>query len=116
VALLNHPLDGNTFSLSQRKLAYAVDYHATSQYVHCSERGLVNYFHDPARIFAIAAHGGALDNALPKALFITCIYLHSILCYALFGMKVDRPQELNEHLASVIEKLKPIASQIGKAY
>jgi len=76
VVQLSHPLDGSTYSVNQRKVGYAVDYHATSQYVHCSERSLINYFHNPARIYAVATRSDTLENTVPKALFIVCIYVN----------------------------------------
>lgn len=109
VVQINHPLDGPTFSLDHRKIAWAVDYHGTSQYVHCSDRGIMNYFHDPARIYMGPQHGNVRDNTLPKALFIACVYLHEILCYSLFGLNTDRPTELNELFSMVI------ATPVGKA-
>jgi|ERR1019366_1177695 hypothetical protein len=99
----DHPLDGTTNTPQQRKMAFAVDYHAPSQYVHCSQRGLDNYFHDPAWVYSAEKRRGTIvDNTAPKALFIICEYLHSILCYAFFGLNLDRPPEIGKLFAKVI--------------
>jgi hypothetical protein len=105
----DHPLDGTTNTLQQRKMAFAVDYHAPSQYVHCSQRGLNNYFHDPAWVYAVdKRRGSVVDRTAPKTLYLLCQYLHHILCYAFFGLNVDRPQHINKLFAQVIAKLEPI--------
>jgi hypothetical protein len=46
----DHPQDADTYHRERRKAQYAVDYHATSQYVHCSERGVANYAQEPTRV------------------------------------------------------------------
>lgn len=104
-----HPLDGQTNTLQHRKVAFAVDYHAPSQYVHCSQRGLDNYFHEPAWVYTVdGRRGSVVDNTAPKALFVLCQYLHETVCYALFGINVDRPKAVNTLFAKVIAKLEPI--------
>ncbi len=103
--LRDHPLDGTTNPLRQRNMAYAVDYHAPSAYVHCSQRGLNNYFHDPAWVYAVEKRRSTLVNdTAPKALFIACQYLHSILCYAFLGLNLDRPPEIDKLFAKMIAR------------
>jgi hypothetical protein len=100
---LDHLLDGTTNTPQQRKQAYAVDYHAPSQYVHCSQRGLNNYFHDPARVYAVSeGRTMVADETAPKALFIVCMYLHLTVCYALFGLNVDRPKKVDKLFSKAI--------------
>lgn len=104
-----HPLDGPTNTEQHRKAAFAVDYHASSQYVHCSQRGLDNHFHDPAWVYIVGSQRGPkVDNTAPKTLYILCQYLHETLCYALFGIKVDRPKAINDLFSKVIARLEPI--------
>jgi hypothetical protein len=103
VMKLDHPLDGATNPLRQRNMAYASDYHGTSAYVHCSQRGLNNYFHDPAWTYRVDKRRSTrVDDTAQKALFIVCEYLHQILCYAFFGLNVDRPQVISRLFAKVI--------------
>lgn len=107
VAQIDHPQDADTYKLERRKAQYAADYHATSQYVHCSERGTANYFHDPARIYTVPAHGAVVvDNTAPKALFVVCVHLHLVVRHALFGLKTDPPKEVDRLFTKVIDELK----------
>jgi hypothetical protein len=104
-----HPLDGPTNTLKHRKAAFAVDYHAPSQYVHCSQPGLDNHFHNPAWVYAVNCRRGEMvDNTAPKTLYILCQYLHETLCYAFLGLSVDRPPQVNKLFAKVMAKLEPI--------
>jgi Family of unknown function (DUF5677) len=103
VMKLDHPLDGTTNPLRQRNMAYAADYHGTSAYVHCSQRGLNNYFHDPAWVYGVDKRRSTrVDDTAPKAMFIVCEYLHSIMCYAFFGLNLDRPLEIGKLFGKVI--------------
>jgi len=104
--LRDHPLDGTTNTLQRRNMAYAVDYHGTSAYVHCSQRGLNNYFHDPAWVYAVdKRRSTSVDDTAPKALYIICEYLHLILCYAFFGLNLDRLPEIGKLFAKVIAQV-----------
>jgi Family of unknown function (DUF5677) len=104
----DHPLDATTNTVQHRKIAFAVDYHAPSQYVHCSQRGLDNYFHDPNWAYTVQNRRSSIvDHTAPKTLCILCHYLHQILCYAFFGLNLDRPREINKLFAKVIAKLEP---------
>jgi hypothetical protein len=55
-----------------------------------------------------------VDDTATKALVLVCQYLHSILCYAFFGLNVDRPPEVNKLFAKLIARLK--ASSSGKRH
>ena len=103
---LDHPLDNTTNMPQHRKEAYAVDYHAPSHYVHCSQRGLNNYFHEPGSAYGVSkGRTMVADDTAPKALFIVCRYLHEIVCYALFGLNLDRPQQVNELFSTTLLQL-----------
>ena len=62
-----------------------------------------NYFHDPAWAYTVDKRRSTnVDDTAPKALYIICEYLHSIVCYSFFGLNVDRPPEMGSHFAEVI--------------
>lgn len=102
---LDHPLDSTTNMPHHRKAGYAVDHHAPSQYVHCSQRGLNNYFHEPGTIYAVSnGRTMVVDDTAPKALFIICRYLHETVCYALFGLNLDRPKIVDTLFSKVLSE------------
>ena len=108
----DHPLDGTTNTQKQREADYAVDYHAPSQYVHCSERGFNSYGDDPIWIHDASdrLRVRVPEDTAQKTLYILCQYLHATVCYAFFGLNVDRPQQINKLYSRVIAQLKPIRS------
>jgi len=42
------------------------------------------------------------DNTAPKALFIVCMHLYLTVCYALFGLNLDRPKKVDKLFSKAI--------------
>ena len=74
VTELEHPLDGPTDSLELRKFAYAVNYHATSGYVHCSVWGLNNNHPDVRSPYIVGESSELADKNIPNDA-VHCDYL-----------------------------------------
>jgi hypothetical protein len=100
----DHPLDSPWLS---KVPAYAVDYHLTSNYVHCSQPGLNNYFPQEGIPFMISPSTGKYGQPSQKVLFIVLTYLHSAICYALYGLNIDRSDELGKFFNETLSKMKP---------
>lgn len=99
----DHPLDGP--APKAKVPAYAVDYHQTSSYVHCSQPALDNYFPKEGAPFSISPSSGDYDQPSQKVLFIAVVYLHSSICYALYGLGVDRPAGIGTLFQEVLSKM-----------
>ena len=107
VALADHPLDGPTTS-QHKKLSYAVDYHQTSSFVHCSQPALDNYFPEAHRPYCVSPSSGEYDQPRQKILFIIVIHLHASIAYVLFGLNLERPAKLNTLFQETLKGMKPV--------
>ncbi|HTD95822.1 MAG TPA: DUF5677 domain-containing protein [Edaphobacter sp.] len=103
-----HPLDSPANPLKLRKSAYAVDYHQTSQYVHCSIWSLWNYYPDTKETYVPNCRAQRYDLNAQMVLFTTIKYLHTCCGYVLFGLGIDRPSQLDQLLSSFEDELEPI--------
>jgi hypothetical protein len=103
-----HPLDSTTNTLKFRKGAYAVDYHGTSQYVHCSIGSLSNYCPDIEEPYIAKCYPERYDQNTQRVLFTLANYLHACCAYALFGLGIDRPSQLDQLFSTVINELEPV--------
>lgn len=107
---LEHPLDISMDSNQKfREAAYASDYHGTSQYVHCSLHSLTNYCPEPSKQFTVKSFPGR-DNNLEKLFYIIVLNLYLCSAYALFGLGLDVPDELNQLFSGAVSDLPAIAS------
>jgi hypothetical protein len=107
VMLVSHPLDGPATAELQKKASYAVDYHQTSSFVHCSQPALDNYFCEGRTPFRVSPSSGKYDQPSQKTLFIILIYLYSTIAYALFGMNIERPGALKALFHATLNSMKP---------
>jgi hypothetical protein len=103
----DHPLDGPTNTEPRRRVSYAVDYHHTSSFVHCAQPALDNYFPEQQNAFCITPSSGQYIQPSQKVLFIIVIYLHSAIAYALFGLGVGRPANINKEFGETLQAMKP---------
>ncbi len=99
----DHPLDGATNTKRLRKAAFAVDYHQTSGFVHCSEPALANYVPQPGLPFRISPSSEEFFGTGQKVLFTVVIYLHSAVAYVLCGLGIPRPTNLNDGFAETLQ-------------
>jgi|HubBroStandDraft_6_1064221.scaffolds.fasta_scaffold01325_12 hypothetical protein len=110
----DHPLDGPTNSEPQRKVSYAVDYHQTSSFVHCAQPALDNYFPEQHAPFRVSQSSGQYIQPGQKVLFTVVIYLHSAIAYALFGLGIRRPPNINQEFGETLQALKPVERLHGQ--
>lgn len=106
----DHPLDGQTYNLDRRKIEYAVDYHATSAYVHCSLEA-IEYLLPPIRYVYMPLLKSLSDDeaqAGQKALYILVRYIYLATRYAMFGMEVEKTEVVDKEFSYALSKLRPI--------
>jgi hypothetical protein len=108
VTLVDHSLDGPVTTEHHKKASYAVDYHQTSSFVHCSQPALDNYAWEERNPFRVSPSSGKYDQPSQKTLFIILIYLYSTIAYALFGMNLERPAALKALFQATLNSMKPI--------
>jgi Family of unknown function (DUF5677) len=111
IATGDHPLDGPTMSERFKRADYAVDYHHTSSFVHCSQPALDNYCPNEKEPFRISGSSGNFYQRGQAALYVVLCHLHGVIAYALFGINMDRPEVLNMIFSDALENLKPVKSQ-----
>ncbi len=104
---LIHPLDGISFDIAFKEKQYAVDYFQTCQWVHCSQPALDNYMPGECQLFEFGASTDEFGNPGHSVLYILLNYLHSVMCYAIYGLGIARPQELDEAAAETLAALSP---------
>ncbi|HEY0757843.1 MAG TPA: hypothetical protein VGD59_01160 [Acidisarcina sp.] len=105
---LVHPLDGSSFDSGFKEKQYAVGYFQTCQWVHCSRPALDNYVPDEGRPFRITKSSDEFGNPGHSVLYILVNYLHSTICYALYGMGVSWPAELGLAFHETVAEMKPV--------
>ena len=103
---IDHPLDGPV-TPKHKKISYAADYFHSSAFVHCSLPAIDNYYADEGIPFCVS-HSTGLHKTAQSTLYILAIYAHSSIAYALFGMGLDRPAQLNELFQRALTNLKPV--------
>jgi len=91
-----HPLDGLHNPLDVRISQHAADYTHTSQFVHCSQAGIDNYFPDIGSPFRLKKSVGEYGEHRSHCLFIVLIYLHDTIRYVLFGLGFEDSSKLNK--------------------
>jgi hypothetical protein len=100
-ALLAHPLDPPLPSDSiqstelLKKANYALDYFQPSQYVHCSQVAMDWFVPEEGAPFAFRGPRPTVEQAPESITRILLIYLHSVIAYALWGLRIDVPAALN---------------------
>jgi hypothetical protein len=104
----DHELDGAAATEQHKSVTYAIDYHQTSSYVHCSQPSLNNYFPKEGTPYKVMPSSGDYGHSSQPVLFITLIYLHSAICYALYGLSVDRPKSINQLFQQTLGKMEPV--------
>jgi Family of unknown function (DUF5677) len=110
VALTDHRLDAPTVSSTQRKIAYAADYHDTSAFVHCSLPAIDPYNTEEYTPFRVAPSSG-MHNTNQHTLTIILTYLHASIAYVLFGINTERPAKLNSLFMETLKKMKRKSSK-----
>jgi hypothetical protein len=105
---LVHPLDPPIFDANYKEKEYAVDYFQTCQWVHCSQPALDNYMGDRRAPFKFSNSAGTFGNPAHTVLFVLLGYIHMVMRYALYGMKVPLPPTLDSAFSDTLASLKPI--------
>lgn len=109
---LDHPLDGQTYDLKSRKIAYAVDYHATSAYVHGSHDAIEHLLPFTRSVYAPLLRLSDDDGqAGQKTLYIVVQYSHLSTRYAMFGMEVEKTQFIDEEYRRALAALEPVRAR-----
>jgi hypothetical protein len=108
---IDHPLDGPVTE-KHKKIAYAADYFQTSSFVHCSLPAIDNYAVEEWTPFQVSTSTG-LHGTSQSTLFVVFVYLHSTIAYALFGMNMDRPPNLQKAFQKTLDTMKPIPRRYG---
>jgi len=106
--LLVHPLDRSTDTESQKKRTYAVEYKHTSAFVHCAQQALDNYFPEEGQEFIVTRSTERYFKPTQFTLWVLVSHLHAVICYALFGMNVDRPDTVNSLFSETFNSLKKV--------
>jgi Family of unknown function (DUF5677) len=90
---MDHPLDDPSsplpLSLPLRKKMYAEDYHSPSNYVHCSERGLRNYYPIAGQVYSVGSSFEEYDKIAVTLLHLIVVHLHESARYSLFGLGIS---------------------------
>jgi Family of unknown function (DUF5677) len=105
---LVHPLDGPAFDVGFKEKQYAVDYFQTCQWVNCSQPALDNYVPDEAAPFRFIKSSDEFGRPGHSVLFTLVNYLHSVMCYAFYGLGISRPKDLDPAFADTINAMTPI--------
>ncbi len=100
-----HPTDGQWFNLDVRTMAYASDYYDPSQYVHCSQPALDNFFPEPGVPFVVEQSKQKFFNDAGRIAFIVAVYLHHVVRYALYGLQIGGAEEIDELLQVELNRL-----------
>jgi len=102
---LIHPLDARSFDSDYKEKQYTVDYFQACQWVHCSQPALDNYVPDEGTPFKFKRSSDEFGNPGHSVLYIILNYVHSTICYALFGLHVDRPRELDVAFSETLQSM-----------
>jgi hypothetical protein len=105
VNLDDHPLDNAADTELVKKSKYAVEYHATSSFVHCFSPVVNNFLPSEGVAFEVKESSGKWEKPSQKTLFILISYLHSCVAYALFGMNLERTQRMNDLFSEMMASL-----------
>jgi hypothetical protein len=105
VTLCEHPLDSSYIDDSHKRKSNATDYYQPSTYVHCSQPGLDNYFPEPGEAFRVLPSSGRYKQTGRLVLLNIATYLYSAICYARFGMNLERPPRLRELFQEALDNL-----------
>jgi Family of unknown function (DUF5677) len=103
-----HPLDGSWNNEQIRISGHAVDYTQPSQFVHCSQAGLNNFYPDIGVPFRVKSSIGECVDTRPRVLFILNTYLHEIVYYVLFGLGLNSSDLLKEMFSETLNQLAQI--------
>jgi hypothetical protein len=114
VNLDEHPLDNATSTELVKKSTYAVEYHGTSSYVHCYSPAVNNFLPEERTPFEVRASSGEWHNSSQATLIILISYLHSCVAYSLFGMNLERTQEMNDRFSDTMASLLPYRKMRSK--
>ncbi len=93
---IQHPLDDASLLREHKRDMYSLDYRQTSNYVHCSQPGIENYFPALGAAFRVGNSTGEYYQPGPRVLLTIVVYLYLSIVYALFGLGVAIPQELGK--------------------
>jgi len=107
INLEDHPLDNATSTDIVKKATYAVEYHATSSYVHCFSPVVNNLLPREFVPFEVKESSGEFERPSQKTLLTLISYLHNCVVYTLFGMNVDRPASVNQMFSDALASLMP---------
>ncbi len=108
---LTHPLDGLSSNDAIKAAAYALDYTQTSQFVHCSQPGLDNFYPDQGVPFRVKKSRSEYWDVTQRTPYLLLEYLHSVIQYSLFGMGQASPQTLLDHFSECLEALSPVSAK-----
>jgi hypothetical protein len=108
---VDHPLDGATTE-KHKKSSYASDYFQTSSFVHCSLPAIGNHVVEEGTPFKLSTWSGH-HATTQSTLFTVLIYLHSTICYAMYGMNSESPKTA-KMFQRTLNSMKPYERGYGK--
>jgi hypothetical protein len=90
-----------------KKSAYAVEYHATSSFVHCYVTAVNNFLPRQCVPFEVMQSSGLVEKPSQKTLFTLLSHLHSMVAYDIFGLNLERPAVFNDLFSNALASLAP---------
>ena len=104
-----HPLDPPTWTEQASKREYAVEYHRTSQFVHCSQPALNNYVPKECCVYVVSPSQD-FNKSHEIAFFTTFSYLHEVVSYATYGLNLGGPSLCNDLYEATFAEVKYMAA------
>jgi hypothetical protein len=102
-----HPLDGDKSTDLTKKSVYAVDYHQTSNFIHCFSTGIDNYLPDEFVPFEVFDGSRSSEPFFQKVIFMILRYVHACIAYTIFGLSMNRPKVFNDLFSAAVQSVAP---------
>jgi hypothetical protein len=118
-ALLIHPLDqpvpaGSPVTAELIKKAnYAIDYFQPSQYVHCSQVAMDWLVPEDGTPFRFSEPKPTVEYAPQAVCNILHVYLHWVVAYALWGLRIDFPVALETAFEAAFHEINDLPCPMG---
>jgi Family of unknown function (DUF5677) len=110
---LVHPLDPPVFDEDYKEKEYVVDYFQACQWVHCSQPALDNYVPDQGAPFKFSNSSGKFVNPAHTVIYVLLSYLHIVMRYALYGLRVAVPRALDSAFSNTMASMTPIGKDFS---
>ncbi len=108
VCQMDHPLDGTSYTLKHRKIGYAIDYHQTSAYVHCSFAAIDGMLPDERTVYNPRWKSEGREQEGQRTLYDVLQYVQHAVQYALFAVRVEDAARVDILFRDALSRLHPI--------